>query len=71
MSHNYVLKHKFKSHSCPYCGIELDLDVVKLNNKTCVFYFDCPNNCSLTFDESYQQHTYSPTDFYYEEEEMK
>lgn len=53
MSHNYVLKHKFKSHSCPHCGIELDLDVVKLNDKTCVFYFDCPNNCSLTFDESY------------------
>lgn len=71
----YIRKTKDFSKPCPKCGAIMEFDVIKLRNlrpskktKYEIIYDDCPNNCSLRFEDIFQNIDTEEQIIWYEEE---
>ena len=66
----YVKKTKDFSKPCPKCGAIMEFDVVLHPFKKTKYeiIYDCPNNCSLRFEDKYQNIDTEEQIIWYEEE---
>jgi hypothetical protein len=64
---NYVRKDKAPIRACPHCNTIMNKDIILLSEKTAQVVYECPNNCALSFNESYIWVENTPDLIYYEE----
>lgn len=66
----YVKKTKDFSKPCPKCGAIMEFDILLRPSKKTRYeiIYDCPNNCSLRFEEAYQYIDTEEQIIWYEEE---
>ena len=64
----FVRKTKATVKQCPICGSELDFDVLITMPSNYAVIYECPNQCSLPWNETYHHvQDFTNTFIYYEE----
>ena len=66
----FVRKTKAMVKQCSVCGAELDFDVLATMPSSYAVIYECPNQCSLPWNEAYHRvKDLTNTFIYYEETE--
>ena len=69
-----VRKYKEIKKPCPKCGAIMGYDIkseTAYDKGTYVIYYECPNDCSLTFEDGFERIKTDEIMIWYEEEEIE
>lgn len=67
-----IKKDKGKQKPCPHCGTLMEYDVIKNRLNWYWIFYECPNQCKLTYKEECEWIQDDTNSFiYYEEEEIE
>ena len=69
-----IRKYKEIKKPCPKCGTIMEYDIkneTSYDKGTYVIYYECPNDCSLAFEDGFERIKTDETMIWYEEEEVE